>query len=112
MMRGSQFTPFRYGTRRPGVPATQAEMLNREKECLAIIAGRIQETGVPPSYEELRQALRLTSKNGVFLLIRRLQSKGRIRCLPGRARAIEICAQEVLLWFELRHCPLLVPQHH
>ena len=51
---------------------------------------RIRETGVPPSFDEMKDALDLKSKSGIHRLITALEERGFIRRLPNRARAIEV----------------------
>jgi repressor LexA len=65
-------------------------LTTQQKELLAFIHGRLQETGVPPSFEEMKEALDLQSKSGVHRLIMALEERGFIRRLPHRARAIEV----------------------
>jgi repressor LexA len=65
-------------------------LTTKQKELLAFIDARLQETGVPPSFEEMKEALALQSKSGVHRLIMALEERGFIRRLPHRARAIEV----------------------
>ena len=65
-------------------------LTEKQKELLVFINGRLQETGVPPSFDEMKEALSLQSKSGVHRLIIALEERGFIRRLPHRARAIEI----------------------
>jgi len=65
-------------------------LTSKQKELLAFIDARLQETGVPPSFEEMKEALALQSKSGVHRLIMALEERGFIRRLPHRARAIEV----------------------
>jgi repressor LexA len=65
-------------------------LTTKQKELLVFINGRLQETGVPPSFDEMKEALKLQSKSGVHRLIIALEERGFIRRLPHRARAIEI----------------------
>ncbi len=51
---------------------------------------RLKETGVPPSFEEMKDALDLRSKSGIHRLMTALEERGFIRRLPHRARAVEI----------------------
>ena len=60
------------------------------KSCSSSSMRRLQETGVPPSFDEMKEALDLQSKSGVHRLIIALEERGFIRRLPHRARAIEI----------------------
>jgi repressor LexA len=66
-------------------------MLTRKQhELLRYISGRLGETGVSPSFEEMKDALELKSKSGVHRLISALEERGFIRRLANRARALEI----------------------
>jgi repressor LexA len=66
-------------------------MLTRKQhDLLRFIHDRLREDGVPPSFDEMKDALDLRSKSGVHRLIMALEERGFIRRLPNRARAIEI----------------------
>jgi len=66
-------------------------MLTRKQhELLMFIHQRLQEEGVPPSFEEMKVALDLKSKSGIHRLITGLEERGFIRRLPNRARALEV----------------------
>jgi len=65
-------------------------LTEKQKELLVFINARLQETGVPPSFDEMKDALELQSKSGVHRLSIALEERGFIRRLPHRARAIEI----------------------
>ncbi|MDA5094279.1 transcriptional repressor LexA [Aliiroseovarius sp. KMU-50] len=66
-------------------------MLTRKQlELLGFIHKRIQRDGVPPSFDEMKEALDLRSKSGIHRLITALEERGFIRRLAHRARAIEI----------------------
>lgn len=66
-------------------------MLTRKQhELLTFIHERMRETGVPPSFDEMKDALDLKSKSGIHRLITALEERGFIRRLPYRARALEI----------------------
>ena len=62
----------------------------KQKELLIFIHERVQETGVPPSFDEMKVALDLKSKSGIHRLITALEERGFIRRLPHRARALEV----------------------
>jgi repressor LexA len=62
----------------------------KQKELLHYIHTRVQESGVPPSFDEMKEALELRSKSGIHRLITALEERGFIRRLPHRARALEI----------------------
>src|SRR5262245_43702539 len=65
-------------------------LTEKQKELLVFINARLQATGIPPSFDEMKEALELQSKSGVHRLIIALEERGFIRRLPHRARAIEI----------------------
>ena len=66
-------------------------MLTRKQyELLRFISERLKESGVPPSFDEMKDALDLRSKSGIHRLITALEERGFIRRLPNRARAIEV----------------------
>lgn len=62
----------------------------KQIQLLALIKDRLEADGVPPSFEEMKEALDLKSKSGIHRLIGALEERGFIRRLPHRARAIEI----------------------
>ena len=66
-------------------------MLTRKQhELLMLIHARLQEEGIPPSFDEMKDALSLKSKSGIHRLITALEERGFIRRLPNRARALEV----------------------
>ncbi|MCB1384003.1 MAG: transcriptional repressor LexA [Notoacmeibacter sp.] len=66
-------------------------MLTRKQhELLLFINERLKETGIPPSFDEMKDALDLASKSGIHRLITALEERGFIRRLPNRARALEV----------------------
>ena len=66
-------------------------MLTRKQhELLMFIHERLKETGIPPSFDEMKDALDLASKSGIHRLITALEERGFIRRLPNRARALEV----------------------
>ena len=66
-------------------------MLTRKQhELVCFINDRLEETGISPSFEEMKEALDLKSKSGVHRLISALEERHFIRRLPNRARALEI----------------------
>jgi repressor LexA len=66
-------------------------MLTRKQhELLLFINERLKESGVPPSFDEMKDALDLASKSGIHRLITALEERGFIRRLPNRARALEV----------------------
>src|SRR4249919_1518266 len=74
-----------------GRPDGERSMLTRKQfELLRFIHERLTEAGVPPSFDEMKDALDLRSKSGIHRLITALEERGFIRRLPNRARAIEV----------------------
>ncbi len=65
----------------------------KQHELLLFIQRRLEETGISPSFEEMKEALDLRSKSGVHRLISALEERGFIRRLPNRARALEVLRQ-------------------
>lgn len=66
-------------------------MLTRKQhELVCFINDRLEETGISPSFEEMKEALDLKSKSGVHRLISALEERHFIRRLPNRARALEV----------------------
>jgi len=62
----------------------------KQHELVCFINDRLRETGVSPSFEEMKEALDLKSKSGVHRLISALEERNFIRRLPNRARALEV----------------------
>ena len=74
-----------------GRPTGRDQILTRKQfELLRFVHERLTETGVPPSFDEMKDALDLRSKSGIHRLITALEERGFIRRLPNRARAIEV----------------------
>jgi repressor LexA len=65
-------------------------LTRKQYELLMFIHERLKETGVPPSFEEMKEALDLRSKSGIHRLITALEERGFIRRLAHRARALEV----------------------
>ncbi len=65
----------------------------KQHELLLFIQRKLEETGISPSFEEMKDALDLRSKSGVHRLISALEERGFIRRLPNRARALEVLRQ-------------------
>lgn len=65
-------------------------LTKKQSELLRFINERLKETGVPPSFDEMKEALDLRSKSGIHRLIIALEERGFIRRLPNRARALEV----------------------
>jgi len=68
-------------------------LTKKQSELLRFINERLKETGVPPSFDEMKDALDLRSKSGIHRLIMALEERGFIRRLPNRARALEVIRQ-------------------
>jgi len=62
----------------------------KQQELLIFIQNRLEEGGVSPSFDEMKDALDLKSKSGIHRLISALEERGFIRRLPNRARALEV----------------------
>jgi len=65
----------------------------KQHELLLYIQRKLEETGISPSFEEMKEALDLKSKSGVHRLISALEERGFIHRLPNRARALEVLRQ-------------------
>ena len=65
-------------------------LTKKQSELLRFIHERLQEAGVPPSFDEMKEALDLRSKSGIHRLIMALEERGFIKRLANRARAIEV----------------------
>ena len=65
----------------------------KQHELIRFIQAKLEETGISPSFEEMKEALDLKSKSGVHRLISALEERGFIRRLPNRARALEVLKQ-------------------
>ncbi|MFD1326605.1 transcriptional repressor LexA [Mycoplana ramosa] len=65
-------------------------LTRKQQELLLFIHERMKETGIPPSFDEMKDALDLASKSGIHRLITALEERGFIRRLPNRARALEV----------------------
>ena len=65
-------------------------LTKKQHQLLMLIDARLRETGVPPSFDEMKDALGLKSKSGIHRLISGLEERGFIRRLPHKARALEI----------------------
>ena len=78
-------------------------MLTRKQhELLMFIHERLKEAGIPPSFDEMKEALDLASKSGIHRLITALEERRFIRRLPNRARALEVLRLPKLLLPGLR----------
>ncbi len=65
----------------------------KQRELLIYIQRKLEDSGISPSFEEMKEALDLKSKSGVHRLISALEERGFIRRLPNRARALEVLKQ-------------------
>jgi repressor LexA len=65
-------------------------LTRKQHDLLMFIHERLQSAGVPPSFDEMKDALDLRSKSGIHRLITALEERGFIRRLPNRARALEV----------------------
>jgi repressor LexA len=65
-------------------------LTKKQHDLLMLINERLQSDGIPPSFEEMKEALSLKSKSGIHRLITALEERGFIRRLPNRARALEV----------------------
>ena len=65
-------------------------LTKKQHELLMLINERLEQTGISPSYDEMKEALGLKSKSGIHRLITGLEERGFIRRLPHRARALEV----------------------
>ncbi|OYW87869.1 MAG: repressor LexA [Sphingobium sp. 32-64-5] len=80
----------------------------KQQELLLFIQHRLEEGGVSPSFDEMKDALDLKSKSGIHRLISALEERGFIRRLPNRARALEI----VRMPDGLAHAPASITPLH
>ena len=67
-----------------------AMLTRKQQELLLFIHERMKESGIPPSFDEMKDALDLASKSGIHRLITALEERGLSRRLPNRARALEV----------------------
>jgi len=65
-------------------------LTSKQKELLVFISQRLGQDGVPPSFDEMKDALNLKSKSGIHRLITGLEERGFIKRLANRARALEV----------------------
>lgn len=73
-----------------GPQGAQIMLTRKQHELLLFINERMKESGIPPSFDEMKDALDLASKSGIHRLITALEERGFIRRLPNRARALEV----------------------
>src|SRR5690554_5643536 len=72
------------------VPGRHGMLTRKQHDLLLFIHERLKESGIPPSFDEMKDALGLSSKSGIHRLIKALDERGFIRRLPNRARALEV----------------------
>ena len=77
----------------------------KQHELLRFIQRKLEETGISPSFEEMKDALDLKSKSGVHRLISALEERGFIRRLPNRARALEVLREPENVLAERKTAP-------
>src|SRR4051794_32890811 len=65
-------------------------LTRKQSELLLFINKRLNDGGVSPSFDEMKEALRLKSKSGIHRLITGLEERGFLRRLPHRARALQV----------------------
>jgi repressor LexA len=65
-------------------------LTRKQNELLLFINRRLNDDGVSPSFDEMKEALRLKSKSGIHRLITGLEERGFLRRLPHRARALQV----------------------
>lgn len=73
-----------------GLRGAPIMLTRKQHELLLFINERMKESGIPPSFDEMKDALDLASKSGIHRLITALEERGFIRRLPNRARALEV----------------------
>src|SRR3982074_702312 len=85
MRRVSGFVPK--SGRRSG---EETVLTHKQNELLMFINKRLNDDGVSPAFDEMKEALRLKSKSGIHRLITGLEERGFLRRLPHRARALQV----------------------
>src|SRR6201985_3623322 len=78
------------GNKGPEQREEEPMLTRKQYELLLFIHERIRETGVPPSFDEMKEALDLKSKSGIHRLITALEERGFLRRMEKRARALEV----------------------
>jgi repressor LexA len=73
----------------------------KQHELIRFIQERLEETGISPSFEEMKEALDLKSKSGVHRLISALEERGFLRRLPGLAVSGRACRRRIARRHEL-----------
>jgi|GEM_PF-1336298 len=82
---------------------TRMGVTKRQGQLLTLL----QNSEETPSYEEIKNALGLSSKSGVHALVRALEERGFIRRVKGRARAIQLIERPPVDAVEIRHAPCI-----
>lgn len=90
MEHASQVLVLFHSGDRAGNRGTAIMLTRKQHELLLFINERMKESGIPPSFDEMKDALNLASKSGIHRLITALEERGFIRRLPNRARALEV----------------------
>ena len=80
-------------------------LTKKQFDLLEFIHQRVQSVGVPPSFDEMKDALDLRSKSGIHRLITALEERGFIRRLAHRARALEIVKLPDTMQGKIRFTP-------
>src|SRR5271166_6129948 len=88
VLRG-RLGPQKRGSRPPD-KRNMGMLTRKQYELLMFIHERVRETGIPPSFDEMKDALDLKSKSGIHRLITALEERGFLRRMEKRARALEI----------------------
>ena len=65
-------------------------LTRKQKELLLFIDSYLDQRGIAPSFEEMKEAVNLKSKSGIHRLVKALEERGFLRRLPHRARALEV----------------------
>jgi repressor LexA len=73
-----------------GISGRKTVLTRKQNELLLFINKRLNDDGVSPSFDEMKEALRLKSKSGIHRLITGLEERGFLRRLPHRARALQV----------------------
>jgi repressor LexA len=88
----------------------------KQRDVLAYIGGRIQASGISPSYQEIADALKIRSKGNVSNIIKRLVERGKLRRMENKWRALEVVEQPVervvyFVWDDERKELVAWPRH-
>ncbi len=91
------------------MPGMGVMLTKKQIQLLDFIQKRMARDGVPPSFDEMKEALDLRSKSGIHRLVTALEERGFIRRLPHRARALEIVRLPDALMAEASDTPQAKP---